>query len=276
MSHHHPERRDNINIIYCLTFISFYWIGKQLCSQLWKLDEQLPILPRTNTSVILGRCEKGFVYHNFNKYAHMIVAGTTGYGKTNFMKCLISQLNGEITLIDLKGGFDYGIVTATNIEQARTELERVTANMKQRRKSHVYVIVDEAGELLPPDHFTKKESENHLACLSCISEIARLGRGFNVHLIYATQYPTKNILNGQVKQNAETRICFRLPTEIASRVALDEQGAEELPAGKHGLGIYKKDYKMLMKGFEFVERDGWDAKVRSPQRTRSKDTFEIR
>ncbi|WP_139343318.1 helicase HerA domain-containing protein [Virgibacillus siamensis] len=241
----------------------------------WKKNTKLPELPRSN-SVIIGKYETGLMYHNFNKFAHMIVAGTTGYGKTNFIKCLISQLNGEIILIDMKGGFDYGIVTATDIQQARTELESVTAQMKQRRKSHIYVIVDEAGELLPPDHLKRHDDkEPYLACLSAISEIARLGRGFNTHLIYATQYPTKDILNGQVKQNAETRICFRLPTDVASRVALDEKGAEELPSGQFGLGIYKKDYKMEFKAFEFVERDGWDAKVRNPQTKGSTDTFTI-
>ncbi|QBP06972.1 DNA translocase [Virgibacillus phage Mimir87] len=262
-------------IIYCLTFMSFYWLGLEVFKPNWEKDEQLPILPRTNTSVVMGKYEDGYVYHNFKKFAHMILAGTTGYGKTNFIKCLISQLNGEIILIDLKGGFDYGRVTATDIVQARVELEQVTAEMKQRRQSHIYVIVDEAGELLAPAHLTRKESADYLACQSCVSEIARLGRGFHVHLIYATQYPTKDILSGQIKQNAETRICFRLPTDIASRVALDESGAEELPSGHYGMGIYKKDYKLPMKSYEFVERDGWDVKIRNPQRKGSQDTFQI-
>ena len=264
-----------MNIIYGLSFVFFYWLGMEIFKGNWIKNVKLPLLPRTNMSVVLGKYENGYVYHNFRKFAHMIVAGTTGYGKTNFLKCLISQLNGEIVLIDLKGGFDYGKVTAIDIKQARIELEKVTAEMKQRRQSHIYVIVDEAGELLAPAHLTRKESTDYLACQVAISEIARLGRGFHVHLIYATQYPTKDILNGQVKQNAETRICFRLPTEIASRVALDESGAEELPAGQFGLGIYKKDYKMLIKSFEFVERDGWDVKVRNPQKQRSQDTFTI-
>lgn len=264
-----------MNIIYGITFVVFYWLGKEIFKGDWSTNEKLPMFQRTNTSVVLGKYENGYVYHNFKKFAHMIVAGTTGYGKTNLIKCLISQLNGEIVLIDLKGGFDYGKVTATDITQARIELEKVTAEMKQRRTSHIYVVVDEAGELLAPPHLTKKESADYLACQTCVSEIARLGRGFHVHLIYATQYPTKDILNGQVKQNAETRICFRLPTEIASRVALDESGAEELPAGQYGLGIYKKDYKLAMKSFEFVERDGWDVKVRNPQSKRSQDTFSI-
>ncbi|APC48944.1 hypothetical protein BME96_12400 [Virgibacillus halodenitrificans] len=263
-------------IIYGITLVSFYWLGMQVFASDWSKDEQLPILPRSNTSVVIGKFENGYVYHNFKKFAHMIVAGTTGYGKTNFIKCLISQLNGEIVLIDLKGGFDYGKVTATDITQARIELEKVVGEMKQRRQSHIYVIIDEAGELLAPAHLTKKESSDYLACQAAISEIARLGRGFHVHLIYATQYPTKDILNGQVKQNAETRICFRLPTEIASRVALDESGAEALPSGQYGLGIYKKDYKLSMKSFQFEERDGWDVKVRDPQREGSQDTFKIK
>ncbi|GGJ48381.1 helicase HerA domain-containing protein [Virgibacillus salexigens] len=265
-------------IIYGITFLVFYGLGMQIFSGNWSKSEKLPLLPRTNTSVVIGKYEKGYVYHNFRKFAHMIVAGTTGYGKTNFIKCLISQLDGEIVLIDLKGGFDYGKVTALDIEQSRIELEKIVAEMRQRRQGHIYVIVDEAGELEERSYLTKKENADYLACQACISEIARLGRGFHVHLIYATQYPTSNIINGQIKQNAETRICFRLPTEIASRVALDESGAEELPAGDAGMGmaIFKKDYKIPMMTYEFVERDGWDVKVRNPQRKGSADSFSIK
>lgn len=253
--------KDIINIIYAITVTSFYWIFLKILEGDLLRNEKMKDLKRSN-NIVIGKSEKGLIYHNFRKFSHMIVAGTTGYGKTNFIKTMISQLDGTIYLIDLKGGFDYGKVSATNIHEARNVLHEVVSNMKQLRKEHIYVIIDEAGELLPPSHFTKKESWEYLECLTYVSEIARLGRGFHVHLIYCTQYPTRDILNGQVKQNAETRICFRLPTQVASLVALDEEGAEQLPTGNKGLGIYKRDNQTIFKAYEFVKYEGWNCNVK--------------
>lgn len=253
-----------MSFIYGVIFLSVYVVSVQLFQPRWDKECLLPELPR-GISVVLGNGSKGKVYHNFNKHAHLVIAGTTGYGKTNLIKCLISQLKGEIVLIDLKGGFDYGKVTATDIQQARNELKRVAELMKQRRKDHIFVIVDEAGELLPPDHESREGKKVYLECLRYVSEIARLGRAFNVHLIYCTQYPTSDVLPRQIKQCAESRICFRLPTEVASRVALDELGAEDLPSGKYGLAIYKKDVRIEVMTYKFVERAGYDASVREKE-----------
>lgn len=266
-----------MNIIYAITYLISYYVFVDLFTSFsgWKKDKKLPELERSN-KVVIGRSEKGLVYHDFNKYTHMIIAGSIGYGKTNFIKTLISQLDGEIVLIDLKGGFDYDHKeTASNITEARYELERVINKMRKLRKDHIYVIIDEGGELLPPDHFTKKEASDYLECLTHISEIGRLGRAFKTHLIYATQYPTADILPRQVKQCCETRLCFRLPTEIASRVVLDEPGAEELPSGVRGLGLYKRDTKFMFKAYQFIERDGWCEKIRKKENKGTEDYFII-
>src|SRR5699024_766475 len=55
--------------------------------------------------------------------------------------------------------------------------------------------------------------------------------------IFCTQYPTADTLPRQVKQNSDARISFRLPTEVASRVAIDESGAEKL--ANPGRAIYR-------------------------------------
>lgn len=224
-------------------------------------------------SVAIGLSEFGEVFHSFLKYPHMVVAGTTGYGKTNFIKCLIAQLQGEIVLIDLKGGFDYDKVSATDIYEAEKELSKVVFKMKKRRKEHIFVIVDEAGELLPPSYADKKGKEPYLKCLEYCSEVARLGRGFHVHLIYATQYPTSEVLPRQIKQCAETRICFRLPTEIASRVAIDEEGAEQLPTGSYGRGIYKTDRKVELQTYLYTKREGDSDYVKETQGEDRDDTI---
>lgn len=258
-------------IIHGIAYLALYFLTLKILEPSFYKIRRLPELKRS-LNVLIGISENGKqVYHDFRKHTHMIVAGTTGYGKTNFIKCLISQLQGEVILVDLKGGFDYGKVTATNISEAREALREVVDNMRGRRKKHIFVIVDEAGELLPPRHLTRKESWEYLECLSCVSEIARLGRGFNVHLIYCTQYPTRDILDGQVKQNAESRVVFRLPTEIASRVALDEGGAELLESGKFGVAIYKKDFTCKVMTYLFEEREDWDASIREKKIERSGD-----
>lgn len=249
-------------IIHGIAYLALYFLTIKLLEPSFYKVRKLPELKRS-LNVLIGISENGKrVYHDFRKHTHMIIAGTTGYGKTNLIKCLISQLSGEIVLVDLKGGFDYGRVSATNISEAREILQEVVKEMRVGRKKHIFVIVDEAGELLPPRHLTRKESWEYLECLSYVSEIARLGRGFNVHLIYCTQYPTRDILDGQVKQNAETRVVFRLPTEVASRVALDEGGAELLESGKFGVALYKKDYVSKVMTYLFEEREDWDASIR--------------
>lgn len=235
-------------------------------------SQPLPQLERT-LNVEIGNSEIGKVYHNFLKYPHMIVAGTTGYGKTNFINCLISQLNGKIILIDMKGGFDYKKASATNIYEAEQKLNNVIRTMRKKRKEHIFVIVDEAGELLPPSYLTKvDEKKPYNKCLENCSEIARIGRGFNVHLIYCTQYPTSDIVPRQIKQNCDGVLCFRLKTEIASRVVLDEEGAEQLPAGQYGLGIYKTDRKILVQTYLYQQREGDDENVITSKKQGSENT----
>lgn len=261
-------------ILYGVVYLFTHFFFVELFKNDWNKKEGLPDMKRSN-NVLIGKSSNGLVYHDFTKFTHMIVAGHTGYGKTNFLKNIISQLDGDIILIDLKGGFDYGKVTSDNISDTRIELEKIVRDMRKNREDHIYIIIDEAGELLPPEHLTRKESREYYECLTYISEIARLGRSFNVHLIYATQYPTADILNRQVKQNCETKVCFRLPTQIASRVVLDEEGAEDLKSGDVGLCIYKKDIKHKVRTYKFKERNGWNEKVRDKTTERTGDYFII-
>src|SRR5699024_6308271 len=104
-------------------------------------------------------------------------------------------------------------------------------NIANRR----FVIVDEAAEL-------DKE------CQEKLSEVARIGGALGYRLIYATQYPTADTLPRQIKQNSDAKISFRLPTKVASRVAVDENGAEELACP--GRAIYRThDRKIIQVPF---------------------------
>jgi len=206
--------------------------------------------------ISLGVALDGSLRHDFDLIPHMIVAGATRQGKTALLKLIISQIirnhpdDAELYLIDLKGGLEFGrfrnlpqvksvASSANSAESTLTDvLERLrndmsyfaqkgyndvkTTNIRRR----TFVITDEAAELADAKQ-----------CLDYLSEICRLGGALGYRNIFATQYPTADTLPRQVKQNSDARISFRLPTAVASRVALDEGGAELLD--RPGRAIYK-------------------------------------
>lgn len=225
-------------------------------------------LERNDGKVALGVSERGVVYHNFLKYPHLIISGSTGYGKTNMIKVILEQIRGRVVLIDLKGGKDYGgRVSAVDISGARSVLEEVEMELKERMAGgggsgeRLYVVIDEAAELLIPSYMSRKEGWEYLKCQEICSEIARLGRSFGIHLIYCTQYPVSDVLPRQIKQNAEARITFRLVTTKGSEVALDEPGAEQLPAGIPGRGIYKTDVVREFQAYRWEKGDKDETEV---------------
>jgi S-DNA-T family DNA segregation ATPase FtsK/SpoIIIE len=85
----------------------------------------------------------------------------------------------------------------------------------------------------------KEEKKTLAQCQSILSEIARLGGALGIRLVYGTQYPTSNVLNGSIKQNADLKVSFRLGSDYASKVALDAYGAETLPSDIKGRALIK-------------------------------------
>lgn len=99
-------------------------------------------------------------------------------------------------------------------------------------------IIDEVGELNPLEAVTKEEKKLKQECQTYMSQIARLGAGLGFRQILATQYPTGDVIPRQCKQNSDAKISFRVQSATASRVVLDETGAENLPQIK-GRAIYQ-------------------------------------
>src|SRR5690625_4042458 len=78
-------------------------------------------LGQHETVIKLGRN----LVHDFKKFPHIIIAGHTGYGKTNLIKVILEQLKGDVYLIDLKGGEDYERISAGDVSEAREVLENI-------------------------------------------------------------------------------------------------------------------------------------------------------
>lgn len=196
--------------------------------------------------VPVGYSYKDFLKHDFEKRAHMIVAGTTGFGKSEYLKLIISSLirnypdHVKLHLIDLKGGSEFGpfrnlkqvIHFGKTVDEAKAILQEVQKDMgkvsdwlfesgknsveKAGIKERHFVIIDEAATL-------DDESKD------IVVDISRRGRAAGYRLIYATQYPTNETLPSQVRANIGARVCFLLETNAQSRAVLDEGGAEKLP-----------------------------------------------
>lgn len=221
------------------------------------------------------RTEK--IKHDFDKIMHMVVAGTTRYGKSIFLKNVITTLiqnqpdNVLFTLIDLKGGLTFNrfrkcsqvqavardatesleVLQAIN-EQMNQVMEHLEKNGYENvqeagiRNRH-FVIVDEGAELAPGIEKDKDLRAIKNSCEVILSRIARIGGALGYRLIYATQTPYSEVLNHNIKQNCDAKLCFKLQTDKASEVVLGEgiTDAHHLPFIK-GRGVYLTDRKHIV------------------------------
>lgn len=252
-------------------------------------DEELPnFLPYTELPkdykcwvVPIGKSINGLIWHNFDHIPHMTASGTTRFGKTVFLRMIMTYLleqhpeDIEIYIIDLKGGLEFGrydglrqikAVAAGSIEAIQLlnyltneypdfkigeqpgllEHEYFTfrqqgisnivdTNIKRRR----FIIVDEGAQLTPGQFMKPNEKNLLIECQAKLSRIAAVGGALGYRVIFATQYPTADTMPRQIKQNADAKISFRLPSGYASAVAIDEYGAEELPSDIKGRALFK-------------------------------------
>lgn len=194
------------------------------------------------------------LYSKLLKVPHVLLAGATNSGKSTIINGMIYTLltasaklprnypAGMLILIDPKRvelspyrncrlTLDYASepyqITKT-LQSAARFMDKRYQKMQRRgqRKSTeipVYVIIDEYADLMTLPKATAKEVK-----LQC-QRLAQLGRAANVHLILATQRPTRDIIDGAIKVNLDYRVALRCPTAQDSRNIIDMKGAEELP-----------------------------------------------
>ncbi|WP_426981349.1 FtsK/SpoIIIE domain-containing protein [Bacillus pseudomycoides] len=238
-------------------------------------------------SVLIGKTLDESMYHDFDKVPHLTIAGMTRYGKTVLIKNLVTNLslqqpkNVHFFIIDLKAGLEFG--RYRNLQQ----VEQVAENpaealemlfyihemmlkqvevMKQSYltnivdtaiKDRFFVIVDEGANLAPSQGMPRKQKDMLYMCQNLLSEIARVGGALGFRLLFCTQYPTSDTLPRQIKQNADAKIGFRLPTAVASQVAIDENGLEELPSIP-GRALFKTDRIYELQVPYLSDKSMWD------------------
>ncbi|HEQ3527743.1 TPA: cell division protein FtsK [Bacillus cereus] len=243
-------------------------VFEQQIPEEWHWSKEL--LQEKTWRIVMGRALDRMMYHDFEKTPHMCVSGMTRFGKTVFLKNIMTSLilqqpdHVKLYVIDLKEGLEFSPYrdllqveeVAENPMQAFDMLNRIREKMAEQIvrmkdsyftnivdtpiKERYFIIVDESANLCPTQGLPKQKRDMLYMCQEMLSEIARIGGALGFRLIFCTQYPTSDTLPRQIKQNSDAKIGFRLPTVVASQVAIDESGLEELPSIP-GRALFKTD-----------------------------------
>jgi S-DNA-T family DNA segregation ATPase FtsK/SpoIIIE len=121
------------------------------------------------------------------------------------------------------------VLKVRNIEQYNHQVKRILkerkGNLTDEEKEnlrpipYLVIIIDELAELMM---IGAQDVE------FCIARLAQLARAVGIHLVMATQRPSTDVLTGTIKNNFSSRIAFRVPSMVDSRIIIDTSGAEKL------------------------------------------------
>lgn len=190
------------------------------------------------------------------KMPHLLVAGTTGSGKSVCVNTLISSIlfsrkpeEVKLLLIDPKmvelsiyNGIPHLMApVVTDMKKAAAVLRWAVREMEARYKAFaasgkrdiksyneahpkaamplIVLIIDELADLMMTAPDDIEES---------ISRLAQMARAAGIHMVLATQRPSVNVITGSIKANVPSRISFAVGSQIDSRTILDMAGAEKL------------------------------------------------
>ena len=204
----------------------------------------------------LGRSLSGIKYINLSVTPHVLIGGTTGSGKSVLLKSLLVQCiqkGATVYIADFKGGVDFGQIweekctMCYEMDALQAILKKLTKELHHRRElfksidcpnlesynqrvldsiPRIVFACDEVAELLDKTGASKELKAEIDAIIADLSTIARLGRAFGIHLILATQRPDATIIPGQIKNNADIRICGRAD-QVLSQIILDTTDAKD-------------------------------------------------
>jgi DNA segregation ATPase FtsK/SpoIIIE, S-DNA-T family len=219
-------------------------------------------LPATASplAVWLGKDISGTaVWTDLARMPHLLIAGTTGSGKSGCINTLLTSIllrstpdEVRMILIDPKRielGFYESIPhlltpVVSSPKQASAALTNVVAEMERRYEKlsavrarnlaeanrtlrqrgeqampYLLVVIDELADLMM---ISPQEVED------AVIRLAQKSRAVGIHLVLATQRPSVDVITGMIKANVPSRIAFAVSSQTDSRVILDQSGAESL------------------------------------------------
>ena len=229
---------------------------------------------------------------------HLLIAGTTGSGKSVCINTIILSLlyrhtpdRCKFILIDPKmlelstyEGIPHLLCPViTEAKKAASVLGWVVKEMESRYRlmtkdgvrnidgyngkhqlpmPYIVVVVDEMSDLML---VAGKEIENY------IQKLSQMARAAGIHIIMATQRPSVDVITGTIKANFPTRISFQVTSKIDSRTILGEQGAEQL-LGKGDMLYMSSANKIVRIHAPFVS-DNEIEKINNSLRTQAEPDY---
>ena len=207
-------------------------------------------------TIALGKDIAGrSVVADLGEMPHLLIAGTTGSGKTVCVNSLIMSMIYNATPDELKflmidpkmvelaiyNGLPHLLCpVVTDSKKASSALDWVVNEMEARYKilakaasrnieifnekaeekiAYIVVIIDELADLMM---VAQQDVEN------AITRLAQLSRAVGIHIILATQRPSVDVVTGVIKANFPARISFKVASKVDSRTVLDMNGADKL------------------------------------------------
>jgi DNA segregation ATPase FtsK/SpoIIIE, S-DNA-T family len=241
----------------------------------WKAKKSFE-LERLALPLSIGQSRVGPLVVDLARIPHVLVAGTTLYGKTAWIRQAITGLallrkpeQLQFLLIDFKRT-EFGVFAklphlsapvvteladaigwvvhlAEEMDRRQALFEQVGVNtlvaynnQTEQALPYLVMVVDEFAELRPADGTTKEEQAARKGALALIQRLGRLGRAAGIHLILSTQRPDADTVAGQIKGQCPGRIAFYCADNTMSEIALDNKAAASLPPWE-GRGIWRWD-----------------------------------
>lgn len=209
----------------------------------------------------MGKTQRKYRYECLEQMPHLLVAGTTGSGKSVFLNGLLASLlirhtpetlvlglvdpkfvefasyrklphlRGRGVISDVEGAIDlfqWAVQEMDNrlermVDKGVKSLSAYNAKVSSGKMSRVVLVVDEFADLIMGSSRAEGQEFKTL-----ITRIAQKARAAGIHLVLATQKPIVKVVDTLLKGNIPARVAFRVTNESESRVIMDVKGAEEL------------------------------------------------
>lgn len=216
-----------------------------------RADLLVPNMPKSGLLLLLGKDIDGRpTYFDLAKAPHVLVAGTTGSGKSELLHTFLASLiyrrsigikvwtvvidpkRAEYSVYKNRNGIDLVTDMSDAVDKLRQYCDLMEERYAMLEKSGckdikqlndpsvtpIVIIVDELKDLLMQD----KNAEKYIV------RLAQKARACGIHLILGTQSPRADVITGLIKANVPTKIALHTTNQLESRIILDQNGAEHL------------------------------------------------
>lgn len=227
------------------------------------------LLNRLSTpySFLIGESLETVLSQEIMNLPHLLIAGTSGGGKSNFFRQAIlgllkSSPHLQLYLLDLKKGIEVvefqdlpnvriaadEVAAVQILKSIHAEMEKRFLYLKENKKKKIdpiidqkdliVVAIDEASILFGKERADSEKKELIQEARKYVDELAKLARASGIHLILATQKPVKEAIDTKVLENLQGRMVFKMMSTAGSNVALGNKHAQDLDSIR-GRGIWQ-------------------------------------